>query len=98
MQMFKNKKTDMYFCLFLVFFYIIISILLINETIMMLKNGYYTNSVLNGGATFTYEQNPAGFILNQVGGYLGFLFCLYAIRASYKAYKERKREVDTGFD
>jgi hypothetical protein len=98
MQVFKNKKIDMYFCLFLVFIYIVFSMGLLREAIMMLKNGYYTNSVLKGGATFTYEQNPAGFILNQVVGYSGFCFCLYAIRASYKAYKERKREVDAGLD
>jgi H+/Cl- antiporter ClcA len=98
MQVFKNKKTDMYFCLLLVFICVLISILTFNETIINLKNGYYKNSVLNGGATFTYEQNPAGFILTVIMGFVGGLYGLYCSWLAYKDFKLRKREVDAGLD
>lgn len=98
MQIFKNKRTDMYFWLGMIYIYICMGLLIFNEGVMNLKNNYYRISILKGGGGFTYEQNPTGFIVTEVSLLAGFIFSLYGIWVSYKVYKERKKEVNKGFD
>lgn len=98
MQMFKNKKIDKYFWLGLTILYPLISLWLFQQLHRDMTRGYYTNSLRNGGASFTYEQNPAGYLLTITTLVFGGILCLYFSWCAYKLYRERKREVDAGFE